>query len=39
MTKIWKTLQGHFQLYISSLMEDQFGLRKARSESIGTAAG
>lgn len=38
MTTIWETLQDHFRLYISSLVEGQLGPEKARSKSIGTAA-
>lgn len=37
MTKTWETLQGHFQLYISSLIEGQFRPEKTRSENIGIA--
>lgn len=36
MTKIWETLQGNFQLYLSSLMEGWLG-PEVRSESIDTA--
>lgn len=39
MTKIWKTVQSPFQLFISSLVASQFRPEKARGESIGTAAG
>lgn len=39
MVKIGKTLQGHFQLYISFLLEGNFGPRKAKSENVGIAAG